>query len=120
MTTLSQVIAERDQALAEAQALRRVLRDLTDDTYQCPGEAGRFTKRQARIVCALKKAGGRYVSRGALMDALYFDRVDDPPEDKILDIWICKIRQRLLNHRIETLRGVGWRLLPLTSETHNA
>ena len=120
MTTLSQVIEERDYALAEADALRRIVRDLTDAAYECPGETGKFTRRQAQILCALKKAGGNCVGRRALMDALYFDRADDPPEDKILDIWLCKIRRRLRNHRIENIRGVGWRLLPLTSETHNA
>ena len=108
MTTLAQVIQERDAALADAASLRETLAGLTTDAFECPGETEHFTPLQRRILSALMKADGAVVLKDALYSALYFDRVNDPPEPKVIDIFISKIRGKLINHTITTHRCAGW------------
>jgi two-component system, cell cycle response regulator CtrA len=47
-----------------------------------------------------------------LMTALFSDRIDDPLEIKIIDVWICKMRQKLKPFGIEinTACGVGYQM----------
>jgi two-component system cell cycle response regulator CtrA len=44
------------------------------------------------------------------MTAVFSDRIDDPPEQKIIDVWMCKIRKKLKPYgiEIETCWGVGY------------
>ena len=53
---------------------------------------------------------GQCVSKGALMDALYFDRAGEP-EPKIVDILVCKLRRKIAGSGfvIETVWGQGYR-----------
>jgi hypothetical protein len=37
----------------------------------------------------------------ALMPALFSTNPDDPPDEKILDVWICKMRKKLKPYGIE-------------------
>lgn len=112
MSTLSQIAAERDEAREELRSLKRVLADISDPGFDVPGETEAFTKQERRILCLLKKCEGRLVSKQGIMDAIYFDRSNDPPHEKIVHIWICKIRRKLQAHEIVTTWGVGWRLVP--------
>jgi len=70
-----------------------------------------ITASEARILELLYSAPGRGVTRGALLDALYFDRIGEHPAPKILDVHVAKIRRKLRGTRfqIETLKGVGYR-----------
>ena len=69
--------------------------------------AARLTHMEARIVGALQKQGT--VSTAALMNALYFDRTDEP-NVKIVDVYICKARKKLAPFGvvIETVWGQGY------------
>lgn len=76
----------------------------------------RFARLQPQwvvIAAKLVAAMPRTVSKAELMDALY-GRADFPakPPLKILDIFICKLRQacRHLPVLIVTTRSVGWRI----------
>lgn len=55
-------------------------------------------------------------TRQQCLSALYWDRPNDEPELKILDVFICKLRARLKavdeTLVIETIWGQGWRLSP--------
>ena len=46
------------------------------------------------------------------MTALFSEDADDPPEEKILDVWICKMRKKLKPHGIEikTHWGECWEI----------
>jgi DNA-binding response OmpR family regulator len=121
MTTLSQVIAERDQALEEVRHLKSVLVDMVGDGLDCAGEDGKFTKSERFVLSFLKGREGKIVRRSAIYAAMYSTRPEsDMVVEKSIDVWICKIRQKLQRHSIETYHGIGWRLIPLTIETHNA
>ena len=55
----------------------------------------------------------RVVSREALMTALYSGRPQDPPDPKVIDVFICKLRKKLSTatggeNYIETVWGRGY------------
>lgn len=59
---------------------------------------------------------GRVLSKEVLMDNLYALRTDDPPEIKIIDVFICKLRKKIgethpdAEKFIDTVWGQGYRL----------
>lgn len=67
---------------------------------------------EARVFGALMKRPTW--TKEQLMVALYSHRPDDPPEMKIVDVFICKLRKKLkpIGIEIETLWGQGVRLSP--------
>jgi DNA-binding response OmpR family regulator len=69
-----------------------------------------LTRMEARLMRALAEKQDRMVSKGALMDALYFDRTREA-EPKIVDVLVCKIRRKLKGSAwtIETVWGEGYR-----------
>jgi DNA-binding response OmpR family regulator len=64
-----------------------------------------------RILELLGQRSGRHVSRESLMAALYEHR-NDPPFERVLDIYICHLRKTLRGspYRIITAYTLGWRL----------
>lgn len=73
-----------------------------------------------RVLRALAKHERWTLSRGAIMDAVYFDRPggDDLPLEKIVDIYVCHIREKLPASigTIETVWGRGYRFVPATED----
>ncbi len=60
-------------------------------------------------------AQGHDAGQGNVHEPLYGDR--DEPEEKIIDVFICKLRKKLANasggkNYIETVRGRGYALRP--------
>ncbi|CAM5764651.1 winged helix-turn-helix domain-containing protein [Bosea minatitlanensis] len=87
------------------------LEDALGFTIDMPVYLG-LSQTEARLFGALMR---RPVwSREQLMVALYSHRPDEPPEIKIVDVFICKIRRKLkpLGIEIENLWGQGYRLAP--------
>lgn len=78
----------------------------------------RLTLIQERLFCALVRAGT--LSKEQCWNAMYFDRRDSDlqPELKIVDVVICKLRQKLtpFGVEIETLWGRGYGLDQATRE----
>ncbi len=72
-----------------------------------------LTLNHARLLGALRARMGQTVTKNALMDALYFDRPDDAPESKIIDVFICKIRKKIAHtgYAIKTVWGQGYKLV---------
>lgn len=73
-----------------------------------------LTRNEARIMDCLDRNAGKTISRQALMDAVYYDRPDEEPDAKIIDIFICKARKRFqvenAPYWIETHWGRGYSL----------
>ena len=46
------------------------------------------------------------------MTAVFSDRIDDPPEQKIIDVWMCTMRKKLRPYGIEidTCWGFGYEM----------
>lgn len=77
----------------------------------CQGRLVRLTPSQFRIASCIVAARGKTVSADAIMEALYGDDPDGGPEEKTIDVHLCKIRKALpaLGIAIETVWGRGYR-----------
>lgn len=90
-----------------------------------PGEARaefgeyQLTKSEWRIAAYLKERFGRVVSREALLSAMHPD-VDSQPEIKIIDVFICKMRQKLKDSpwAINVEHGSGYRMVPVSERKY--
>lgn len=69
---------------------------------------------QAQIFLILKKNNGAWIARDTIFDRLTFDAID-PPSPKIIDVHLSLLRKRLrereLPYQIESMFGVGVRLV---------
>ena len=73
----------------------------------------KFSPTQHRLMNCLSRYIGRSVTTERLMDALYYDRMSEPPGDKNVHVQIHKCREKLKGsaYRIENAHGLGYRLL---------
>ena len=84
----------------------------------------RLTSTEARLFVHL--ASRDVASKESLMLALYSDRAGDPPEIKIVDVMVCKMRKKIaaFGIRIETIWGQGYslpdreRFMPVRGTNH--
>ncbi|WP_157973500.1 helix-turn-helix domain-containing protein [Tropicimonas sp. IMCC34043] len=72
-----------------------------------------FSQREARLFRILQRSVDRSIGKDALLARLYADRPDDPPDHKILDVYVSKIRKKLEGspYQIRTEHGVGFCLV---------
>lgn len=67
-----------------------------------------LSQKEAELANLLRAGAGKTVHREVILSALYGD---DLPQQKILDVWVCKINKKLAGHyRIENEYGVGFRM----------
>lgn len=83
--------------------------------------AGRFaqlTRHEVALFEKLWASGARVVSKEQLMTAIYSLNVEEEPEIKIIDVYVCKLRRKLkdMGFKIQTVWGSGYRM---TWETGN-
>lgn len=69
----------------------------------------RLTPKEARLLLALHARKGAVVSKDSLMSAAY-SGADDEPGIKIIDVFVCKIRNKVGEGVILTVWGQGYRL----------
>lgn len=71
-----------------------------------------FPRYMDRAFAVLHRHLGQTVHKSSIMDALYFDQVGDEPNIKVVDVYICKIRQALEGtpFKIHTEWGFGYRM----------
>lgn len=95
-------LAERDETIRQLRALLLPQADLPLEWE--------LTHREARVFRAM--LGVDMLTREAAMAALYSDRPDDAPDQKIVDVFICKLRKKTRPYgvAIDTVWGQGWRL----------
>lgn len=98
-----------DEATDDIEALTKV--------YMDPGEPQnwdglRLTPKENELAKLLRARMGKTVSRDAIMNALYFDDPNGGPNIKIIDVFICKLRRKLIGSgfRIETDHITGYRM----------
>lgn len=74
-----------------------------------------LTKTEERLLRAIRAVGPNLLHHERAMLAIY-GMWEDMPEQKILDVLVCKIRRKLMEAqaqiRIETVWGRGWRMTP--------
>ena len=94
-----------------------------DDLLQAPEVPFRLrlTGREAKLLSALMS--GVLQSKEQLLAKMYADRfIDDEPEIKIVDVYVCKLRKKLspLGLKIKTAYGQGYFLPPETRQALRA
>jgi len=96
--------------------------DLPPETFAIDWDAGiivaagrfaRLTRQEMALFTTLYNAKGAVRSKEQLLAAVT-SFIDDEPEIKIVDVFVCKIRKKFagLNVAIETVWGTGYRLMP--------
>ncbi len=79
------------------------------------GKRVKLSRREHAIFNELAMSAGRVVSKASIYDAVY-GLAEVPPFDKVVDVYICKIRKKLDasapsgGRYIETVPGRGYRL----------
>lgn len=111
--TREQVVA----LLEERDTLRETVRQLEEalvPTTILP-RSWRLTSTEERLLRALRAVGQNVLHHERAMLALY-GMIEDAPEQKIIDVWVHKVRTKLRHAQaqitIETIWGRGWRMTP--------
>jgi two-component system OmpR family response regulator len=82
------------------------------------GEPLRLTSLEYRLLHYMMMHQGRVISRTELIEHLYdqdFDR-----DSNTIEVFVGRLRKKIGPDRIETVRGLGYRLTPLQGETAEA
>ena len=82
------------------------------------GNPVKLTSHEYRLLSYLMHHTGRVVSRAELTEHLYdqdFDR-----DSNTIEVFIGRVRKKVGSDRIETVRGLGYRLTPLAGEAEAA
>lgn len=78
------------------------------------------TASQFKVLTFLLAARGQIKSKDSIFDHLYWDRIADGdfPDEKIIDVYVCKLRPKLraIGLNILTEWGVGYRLVETESQ----
>ncbi len=108
------------RATGHASALIEV-GDLTVDTKAArafvDGASIRLTSHEFKLLRYMAHHSGRVVSRGELIEHIYdqdFDR-----DSNTIEVFIGRLRKKIGSDRIETVRGLGYRLIDPTADAKN-
>lgn len=88
--------------------------DMTTGLAALDGLPLRLTAFEAKLLCYLMLHQGRVVSRNELAEHVY-DR-DTDRDFRSMEVVLGRLRRKIGETRIETLRGRGYRLLPVDPE----
>mgnify|MGYP001606827397 CR=1 FL=1 len=101
----------------EAQAGGALLKiNLTTKSVVVNGGTIQLSGKEEAMVLLFASSPGRVLSKEVLLTQLYTGGVDDEPEMKIIDVFICKVRRKLEDCHpdavrfIETVWGRGYRM----------
>ena len=121
-----------EELLARLRALLRRSAGIASATLSCGGlrldpraarasvngEPLRLTSLEYRLLHYMMMHQGRVISRTELVEHLYdqdFDR-----DSNTIEVFIGRVRKKVGPDRIETVRGLGYRLTPLAGESEPA
>ncbi len=82
--------------------------DTKSSRVTCDGQQIKLTSHEYRLLSYLMHHGGRVVSRTELVEHLYdqdFDR-----DSNTIEVFIGRLRKKLPDDAIETVRGLGYRM----------
>lgn len=100
----------------------RQLQEALAPTVVLPA-AWRLSRKEETLLRALRGLNGHVLHRERAMLTLY-GTWEDAPDQKIIDVFICKIRRKLMLAQaritIDTSWGRGWRMTPEACERFDA
>lgn len=92
--------------------------NMTRRAVHVNGDGIHLTGKELSMMLLFASSPGRVLSKEMLMENLYVEGIDDEPEMKIIDVFVCKLRKKLTDAHpdaekfIETVWGRGYRLPP--------
>lgn len=106
------LIAERDEWQRRYESLREAVFGNVSEV-DCLG--GLLSRTQAIVYWILRRHAGEVRTKRQLHNAIcaFTNHADFEPQEKVVDVYICKIRAKLPPHLgvIQTVWGVGYRLV---------
>lgn len=85
-----------------------VVLDTRAQTLHVNGHAVALTSHEYRVLASLMHQRGQTVSRSALTDSVYSHDADR--DSNTLDVFVARLRRKLPEGFIVTVRGSGWRI----------
>ena len=100
-----------EEQLASTIRTGSIVLDRDNRTASVEGQTVRLSRKEYEILELLSLRKGTTLTKEMLLDHLYGGR--DEPEQKIIDVFVCKLRKKLVQatggeHYIETLWGRGY------------
>jgi two-component system cell cycle response regulator CtrA len=110
-----QAIVRRERRPGAWTVIGRMSVDFEGRTIAIDGKAVHLTSREFAIVEILAQRKGQVVTKQSLMTHLYAGDNGDEPAMKIIDVFICKLRKKIIeasggDDYIETVWGIGYAL----------
>ncbi len=112
LARLRAVERRRSSTAGTVLALGELQIDLARDRVVLQGQPVELTAKEWALLRVLATRPDRIHTREALMDALY--GFDDDAASNTLEVFISTLRRKIGRERIQTLRGLGYRLAPAT------
>jgi DNA-binding response OmpR family regulator len=102
---------ENEHLKAEVAYWRGIVMGLQGQDVGYPAELAAATAKQRLLFRILLQAEGRVLTRPAIFDAMYGTRLEcEQPDEKIVDVWVTKLRTHLKTYELKTHWGVGYSL----------
>lgn len=94
----------------------RQLREATSTPVDLPEWLPHLSPKERGVLSLLR--GGQVISVDRIMTVLYGDRGNDPPDDNIVRVWVCKLRRKLApyNLALRNVYGRGYQVTPATRD----
>lgn len=70
----------------------------------------------ARVLLALYRAKGRALAKHQILDAVPAQRTVDDRDPKLVDVWVCRVREATFPDAIKTIWGQGHAITPEGAE----
>lgn len=107
MTIRDDYVSKLEDENGELRERVHQLEQMLGFTFEAPIEFG-FTAKESKIFGVLLKRD--LATKQHIMDVLYSASPDREPEERIVDVFVCKMRAKLrrFDVDIKTSRGRGW------------
>ncbi len=99
----------RDQGSSDALEVGEVRLDLRRRSVQVDGREVDLTAREFALLETLLRHAGQVLSQVQLMDRVW--GYDFEPGSNVVEVYVGYLRRKLGRHRIETVRGAGYRFV---------
>jgi DNA-binding response OmpR family regulator len=92
--------------------------DLETRSLTCGNQVIALTPTEFALLRVLVRAKGKSLTRGELIDAVWGEETDHETSGRAVDNVVLRLRRKLPNPDVlETVRGIGFRLLPSENAT---
>ena len=101
----------RDEHLGALKIQHRLVRGVAPvEVHEGPGESVTLRNRETRLLEVFARHPGQTFSKGQLLDRLF--SFDAEVTENAIEVYVGRLRRRIgpLGLRIETVRGLGYRL----------